>query len=66
MQHNSRNHHHGDPTEMGEHRLLWAVAVNLFLTVAQVIGGLISGSLSLVADALHNFSDAASLLIVRP
>jgi cobalt-zinc-cadmium efflux system protein len=33
------------------------------LTVAQVIGGILSGSLSLVADALHNFSDAASLLI---
>ena len=36
---------------------------DMLLTLAQVIGGLISGSLSLVADALHNFSDAASLLI---
>lgn len=35
----------------------------MLLTVAQVIGGMVSGSLSLVADALHNFSDAASLLI---
>ncbi|MGB5281361.1 MAG: cation diffusion facilitator family transporter, partial [Arenicellales bacterium] len=33
------------------------------LTVAQVIGGVVSGSLSLIADALHNFSDASSLLI---
>ena len=33
------------------------------LTLAQVIGGIISGSLSLIADALHNFSDASSLLI---
>ncbi len=40
-----------------------AVGANLLLTVAQVIGGIISGSLSLIADALHNFSDAASLLI---
>tara|TARA_Y100000590_G_scaffold16019_3_gene19421 strand:+ start:2773 stop:2979 length:207 start_codon:yes stop_codon:yes gene_type:complete len=36
---------------------------DILLTVAQVIGGIISGSLSLIADALHNFSDAASLLI---
>ena len=35
----------------------------MLLTVAQVVGGVVSGSLSLVADALHNFSDAASLLI---
>ncbi len=57
------HHHHGDPSEIGERRLWWAVAANLLLTVAQIIGGIISGSLSLIADALHNFSDAASLLI---
>ena len=57
------NHHHGDPSEIGETRLWWAVGANMLLTIAQVIGGLLSGSLSLVADALHNFSDAASLLI---
>lgn len=57
------HHHHGDPSEMGERRLWWAVGANMILTLAQVIGGIVSGSLSLVADALHNFSDAASLLI---
>lgn len=57
------HHHHGDPSEMGERALWWAVVANLVLTLGQVIGGLISGSLSLIADALHNFSDAASLLI---
>ncbi len=35
----------------------------MLLTVAQVIGGALSGSLSLIADALHNFSDAAGLLL---
>ena len=56
-------HSHGNPSEIGEKRLWWAVGANILLTVAQVIGGLVSGSLSLIADALHNFSDAASLLI---
>ncbi len=46
-----------------EKRLFLAVSVNIALTVAQVAGGLISGSLSLISDALHNFSDAASLLL---
>lgn len=57
------HHHHEDQSEIGERRLWWAVGANILLTVAQVIGGVISGSLSLIADALHNFSDAASLLI---
>ena len=46
-----------------QNRLFVAVMANIVLTIAQVLGGLISGSLSLVSDALHNFSDAASLLI---
>ncbi len=46
---------------MSDARLVWAVAVNVLLTFAQVIGGVLSGSLSLIADALHNFSDAAAL-----
>lgn len=51
-------HHH---TTESDRRLLGAVFINILLTVAQVIGGIISGSLSLIADALHNLSDAASL-----
>jgi cobalt-zinc-cadmium efflux system protein len=56
------HHTHVDP-EVGDRRVFMAVAVNLGLTVAQVIGGILSGSLSLIADALHNFSDAISLII---
>ncbi len=48
---------------MGDRRLLLAIIANMLLTVAQVVGGIVSGSLSLIADALHNFSDASSLLI---
>ncbi len=59
----SHHHHHIDPSEIGEKRLLWAIIANMLLTLAQAVGGIISGSLSLIADALHNFSDAAALLI---
>ena len=40
-----------------------AIAVNVLLTLAQIIGGVVSGSLSLIADALHNLNDAASLAL---
>ncbi len=56
------SHAHLDP-EAGDARVAWAVAVNLGLTLAQVVGGILSGSLALIADALHNFSDAISLII---
>ena len=57
----NHDHHHG--SDLGTRRLAWAVVINLLLTAAQVVGGVLSGSLSLVADALHNFSDAAGLLL---
>ena len=56
------HHHHVDPNS-GDRRVALAVIVNLSLTIAQVIGGIFAGSLALIADALHNFSDAISLII---
>lgn len=55
--------HTPDSSDLGAKRLGLAVAINLLLTAAQIIGGVLSGSLSLVADALHNFSDAMGLLL---
>ncbi len=57
------HHNHNHAEELGDRRLIVAIIFNMLLTLAQVIGGIVSGSLSLIADALHNFSDAASLLI---
>ena len=60
----SHTHHPVFPaTEKGIRRLVWALLVNVVLTVVQIIGGVVSGSLALIADAVHNFSDAASLMI---
>ena len=55
-------HDHSDKNAEGRgKRLLIAVALNVGITVAQIVGGLISGSLSVLADAAHNASDAATL-----
>ena len=59
----SYEHKHHDIKTIGDKRLVWAISINMLLTIAQVAGGIISGSLSLIADALHNFSDASSLVI---
>lgn len=46
-----------------DRNLLISIFLNIGITTAQIIGGLISGSLSLLSDALHNFSDVISLII---
>lgn len=56
-------HDHG-ASGASDRRLLGTVALNVLLTVAQVIGGAVAGSVSLVADALHNLNDAMALAIV--
>tara|TARA_B100001146_G_scaffold223838_1_gene239594 strand:- start:5595 stop:6449 length:855 start_codon:yes stop_codon:yes gene_type:complete len=40
-----------------------SILLNIVITISQVIGGIISGSLSLLSDALHNFSDVLSLVV---
>lgn len=57
------HHHHHDFSAGSERVLYWAVSANMLLTLAQIVGGIIAGSLALIADAVHNFSDAAALVI---
>ncbi len=58
-----QHHHHGASDDLHGRRLFFAVAINVVLTFAQLIGGMLSGSLALIADAFHNLSDAGALLI---
>ena len=61
MSHNHGHHHH-HPVLSGK-KLLLSILLNILITVAQLIGGFISGSLSLISDAVHNLSDVVSLVI---
>ncbi len=38
----------------------WSIALNVGITLAELIGGIISGSMALISDASHNFSDVIS------
>ena len=55
----SHNHAHH---EVKGKNLLFSIVLNIVITVAQVVGGILSGSLALISDALHNFSDVLSLI----
>nr|WP_298923487.1 cation diffusion facilitator family transporter [uncultured Allomuricauda sp.] len=62
MGHHHHGHAHSHDNIKGRN-LLISILLNIAITVSQVIGGIISGSLALLSDALHNFSDVLSLII---
>jgi cobalt-zinc-cadmium efflux system protein len=55
------NHVHIHKHEVEGKNLFYSILLNLLITIAQLIGGVISGSLALISDALHNFSDVLTL-----
>ncbi len=61
MAHPHHHHPHTHGTDQTVGRLWISIVLNLAITLAEVAGGLLSNSLSLLSDALHNLSDTASL-----
>jgi len=57
---NQGSHDHG---AVNGKNLFITILINIAITIAQVIGGLLSGSMALLSDAAHNFSDVISLII---
>ena len=51
------HHHHTS------RNLAITVILNGIITIAQFVGGIISGSLALISDALHNLSDVVSVIL---
>jgi len=56
------NEHHIHSHVSGR-KLVWTILFNLAITAAEFAGGLISGYLALMADAVHNLSDVAALVL---
>ena len=60
--HSHHHHHHGlDEGDDISARLWISIGLNLVITIAEIVGGILSNSLALLSDALHNFGDTASL-----
>jgi cobalt-zinc-cadmium efflux system protein len=66
--HPGAEHAHGHPGALVSRdvqggRLKWVLAITGAFMVAEVVGGLLSGSLALLADAGHMLTDAGSLAL---
>lgn len=57
------HHHHHSTAEISEKNLLATVILNFTITIAEVIGGILSNSLALLSDALHNLGDGLAILL---
>lgn len=58
----SHNHVHIHKHEVKGKNLYYSIILNVVITLAQIVGGILSNSLALISDALHNFSDVLSLV----
>jgi cobalt-zinc-cadmium efflux system protein len=52
-------HHH----DHVQRNLIITVVLNVIITITQIAGGIISGSLALISDALHNLSDSLAIIL---
>lgn len=55
--------HSHDTNQVSLPKLLFTILLNLLITTAQIVGGIISGSLALISDAIHNLSDSVSVIL---
>ncbi len=55
--------HNNNKNQVSLPRLIFTIVLNLIITAAQIVGGIISGSLALISDAIHNLSDSVSVIL---
>lgn len=63
MSHAHDHHHHADLRSESRQRLTWVLALALGLMVFEAVGGFMTGSLALLADAGHMLTDVAGLAL---
>jgi cobalt-zinc-cadmium efflux system protein len=61
MTHSHNHHHHNHGKDASIAKLWVSIVLNLIITIAEIIGGLMSNSLALLSDAIHNLNDTVSL-----
>jgi cobalt-zinc-cadmium efflux system protein len=63
MDEGKKRHKHKHHQPVNERNLLVATLLNLVITLAELAGGILSNSLALLSDALHNLSDTFATFI---
>lgn len=62
-EHDHGHCHHHDASALSPAKFRFVTLLNLIITLAEFVGGILSGSLALLSDAVHNLSDTVSIVI---
>lgn len=60
--HSEADHPH-DTSNLSGKKIFWVTLLNATITIAEIIGGILSGSLALLSDAVHNLSDTVAIAL---
>jgi cobalt-zinc-cadmium efflux system protein len=60
--HSESGHTH-DVSNLSGGKIFWVTLLNAIITVAEIVGGILSGSLALLSDAVHNLSDTFAIAL---
>ncbi|MEO1814388.1 MAG: cation diffusion facilitator family transporter [Acetobacterium sp.] len=60
--HEQGGHSH-DHSNLSGKKIFWVTVLNAIITATEIIGGILSGSLALLSDALHNLSDTIAIAL---
>lgn len=55
------HHHHSHGAAVGN--MTWAFALNLAFSLIELVGGILTNSVAILSDALHDFGDALAMLL---
>lgn len=64
-----QHHEHEEHThshqihDLSGRKIFWVTVLNATITLSEIIGGILSGSLALLSDAMHNLSDTISIVL---
>ncbi|GEA11032.1 cation diffusion facilitator family transporter [Alteromonas sp. KUL49] len=59
--HNHPHHHHDGDEETASKRIGWAFFLNVMFTIIEFIGGWLTNSTAIMADAVHDLGDSLSI-----
>ncbi|MBK5244197.1 MAG: cation transporter [Eubacteriaceae bacterium] len=69
MAEHNHDHNHSevgrthDVSKLSGRKIFWVTVLNATITIAEIIGGILSGSLALLSDAVHNLSDTVAIAL---
>ncbi|CAN5206488.1 cation diffusion facilitator family transporter [soil metagenome] len=57
----TQHHHHHHPTNDSSRNIRFAFFLNIGFTIIEIIGGILTNSVAILSDALHDLGDSVSL-----